>query len=104
MRISLLLSLGLITVSALPVGAVSPPSGGQVTSFQLTAGVTGTLPFTIGLGFKKGDIPDHPTTNAASSQVIVKNRWADGSAKHAIASGTAVIVAGVPTTVSVWNS
>src|SRR5262245_11500207 len=102
--LGLLLSLVLITTMALSVDAAPPQGGSQITSFQLTGGVSGTQPFTVGLGFRKGDIPNNPTTNEASSQVIVKKHWSDGSVKHAIASGTAVIAVGVPTTISVSNS
>src|SRR5262249_53993668 len=99
--LGLLLSLVLLMAMVLPVDGAALQSGAPVTSFQLTSGTTGTLPFTVGLGFKKGDIPNNPTTNAASSQVIVKNRWSDGSVKHAIASGTAVLTSGVPATITV---
>src|SRR5687768_3216519 len=68
----------------------------QVTSFQLISGTTGKLPFTVGLCFKKGDIPGIPKLNISDSQVIVKRRWNDGSVKHAIASGQAWMTQGEP--------
>src|SRR5258708_6399281 len=42
-------------VSATTLGP--PPPGSAITSFQLSSPVGGTLPFTVGLGFKKGDAP-----------------------------------------------
>lgn len=78
--------------------------GQTVTTFQLTPGVSGTLPFMVGLGFRKGDVPNFPTTNATTSQVIIKSRWNDNSVKHAIASGTQVLTNGSPTTITVSNT
>ena len=75
-----------------------------MTSFQLTSGVSGTLPFTTGLGFKKGDVTGFPTLDVSASQVVVKSRWSDNSVKHAIASGRVALTAGVPTTINVLSS
>lgn len=75
-----------------------------ITTFQLTSATSGTLPFTVGLGFKKGDIPNVPKLNIVTSQVIVKRRWNDGSVKHAIASGQVALTSGVPLTVNVDSS
>lgn len=80
-----------------------PPTGSGVTSFSLTSPVGGTQPFTVGLGFKKGDIPGTPVLNIANSQVVVKNRWNDGSVKHAIASGQVALTANTPVTISALN-
>jgi hypothetical protein len=66
----------------------APPVSGSST-FHLTTSLAGTnvLPFTVGLVFKKGDIPNYPVLDISDYQVIVKRRWNDGSVKHAIASG-----------------
>jgi hypothetical protein len=79
-------------------------SGGWVTAFQLTSGVTGTLPFTLGLGFRKGDIAGVPVINVGTSQVIVKSRWSDNSVKHAIASGSVALTAGTPLVLQVSSA
>lgn len=81
-----------------------PPQTSQVTSFQLTSSLGGTLPFTVGLGFKKGDLTGFPVLTVPTSQVIVKSRWTDNSVKHAIASGQVALTAGVPSNVGVSSS
>lgn len=94
-----------ISATTQTVATAPPPSGNQITSFQLTSTVGGTsLPFTIGLGFKKGDIADTPALNIPASQVIVKSRWNDGSVKMAIASGEVTLAAGTPSTITVSSS
>ncbi len=81
-----------------------PPGTGQVTSFQLTSSTSGTLPFTIGLGFRKGDITGTPVLDIPDQQVIVKRRWNDNSVKHAIASGQVALSANTARTINVSNS
>src|SRR5262249_37212259 len=81
--------------------ALSGPVAAQATSFQLTSAASGTLPFTVGLGFRKGDIRAVPVLDIPASQVIVKNRWSDNSVKHAIASGETAMTAGVPVVIHV---
>lgn len=79
----------------------------QVQSLQLTATTTGTLPFTVGLAFKQGDVPSGktPQLTNSTSQVVVKSTWPDGSAKTAIASGRTALTSGVPKTINVvWGS
>jgi len=56
------------------------------TSFTLSSPLTGALPFTVGLGFKKGDVPATFALDLPQAQVDVKRRWSDGSVKHAIVS------------------
>src|SRR5262249_27497684 len=65
--------------------------------------LAGSAPFTVGLGFKKGDVPTGIplSLSVASSQVVVKSTWSDGSAKMAIASGIANLTANTPLTVNV---
>jgi hypothetical protein len=98
---SRLVRLGYTTIALVCLGSAAPSFAQVVTSVQLTSGVTGTLPFTLGLGFGKGDVPGVPVLSVASSQVIVKSRWSDNSVKHAIASGHMALTAGVPATVNV---
>ncbi len=72
-----------------------------VTSFQLTSSTGGNaLPFSVGLGFRRGDVPTGFAFELPSGQVDVKRRWPDGSVKHAIASGHIDLVANVPKTVA----
>jgi len=89
-----------VTVS----NAGSPPPGTTITSFQLTSPLSGTFPFTVGLGFKKGDVPAVATLSAPNYQVIAKTSWSDGSVKHAVASGRVTLVANTPQTVNVISA
>jgi chitodextrinase len=73
----------------------------KITSFQLTSAGSGTLPFTVGLGFRRGDISGVPVLGISDSQVIVKTRWSDNSVKHAIASGQISLTGGVSASVDV---
>jgi hypothetical protein len=90
------------TLSAQNTGLAN---GATITSFTLTSDTTQALaPFTIGLGFRKGDVKGYPKLNIANQQVIVKKRWSDGSVKHAIASGRIALTAGIAKMVSVRDS
>ena len=73
------------------------PSGAIKTStwVDLSSPKTGTLPFSFGIGFKKGDVPGTFALDTPDAQVEVKRRWPDGSAKHAIVTGTTTFTAGV---------
>jgi len=77
-----------------------------LTYVDLTASASGEQPFTVGLAIKKGDVPSGTPSLGGSlvgSQVVVKRRWNDGSVKHAVASGRAVMTAGVPFRVTVLS-
>jgi hypothetical protein len=77
-----------------------PGEGEEITSFSLTtAAVSGTYPFTIGVGFAEGDADD-VTTDLGNAQVDVMRTWNDGSVKHAIISGRAALTQDVPLTVN----
>ncbi len=76
-----------------------------VTTFDLTSAITSdTTPFTVGVGFNKGDISsgNTPSLSLANYQVEVKRYWNDGSVKHAIFSGTYPSTADIPTPVAVY--
>lgn len=78
--------------------------GGQVrkpSSFALTSAESGFLPFTIGLGFGRGDIPAGFSLDLLDAQVDVKRRWIDGSVKHAIVSGFVTMKANEPSVVKI---
>jgi hypothetical protein len=71
------------------------------TTFKLTSPATqAAAPFSLGLGFKKGDIPSSLATDLTNYQVVVKRRWNDNSVKHAIVTGRAALTANVPLTVT----
>jgi hypothetical protein len=93
------------SVSALS-GAVSG-SGGATTNktfFTLVAPTTGTYPFSVGIGFKKGDLSTNSIgTDLSQYQVNVLRTWNDGSVKHALISGLASLTANVTRTVNVNN-
>ncbi len=94
-------------------GIASPPpdggpsigdGGGPVrtpTSFTLTSTTSGDLPFTVGLGFGRGDVPTSFALDLPDAQVEIKRRWNDGSVKHAVVSGFATLTAGAPRTVKI---
>ncbi|MEO7762015.1 MAG: hypothetical protein ABIS68_08915 [Casimicrobiaceae bacterium] len=87
------------------LAAVNPPPDPTQNSFSLNSAATQTLaPFTIGLGFKKGDIPGTPALDIPDQQVVAMRRWNDGSVKHAIASGHVSLSAGVPKTITAYNA
>lgn len=83
-----------------PAPAPAAASSGPVTSFTLsTTAASGTYPFTMGLSFKKGDIPANLAIGPIGTyQVSVKRTWNDGSVKHAIVSGRAPLVQNVART------
>jgi parallel beta-helix repeat protein len=89
------------TSASATTGTVVNPSS---SNFQISSTASGTLPFTVGLIFKKGDIPNFPVLDIAEYQVVVKRRWNDGSVKHAIASGQTALTANVLKTITVSNS
>ncbi len=76
----------------------------RLLSFDLISKANGKTPFTAGLAFKKGDVPETPTLDLENYQVEVKRRWNDGSAKHAIVSGYYGSTSGQPTMVKVFSS
>ena len=92
--------------SAYDGGSDGAGDGGHLATlggFTLVADESGTLPFTIGLGFGRGDVPLAFTVDLPNAQVDVKRRWNDGSVKHAIVSGHAVMTAGQPLKVHVTD-
>jgi hypothetical protein len=84
----------------------SPPIGSVITSLSLMSAVSGVQPFTVGLGFKKGDICGNavPTLDIPDQQVVVLRRWNDDCVKHAVASGQTSFTANTPTTITVQSS
>jgi len=78
-------------------------ANGAVTFFDLKSDQTQLHPFTLGMGFKKGDIPNSPDINVSDVQVIVKRRWNDGSVKHAIFSGQINLDSNVPKRLYVFS-
>ena len=90
-----------VTVTVSNVAPPPPPPGSTITSFQLTSPLAGTFPFTVGLGFKKGDAPSGASLSVTNGQVVPKSSWSDGSVKTAIASGRAALAANTPLTVNV---
>ncbi len=93
-----------VTITVTNPGAPPPPPGSTITSFQLTSPLSGISPFTVGLGFKDGDVPTGASLSIPNSQVVVERTWSDGSVKHAIASGFATLTANTALTVNVLNS
>jgi hypothetical protein len=76
---------------------------GVLPSFTLTSPTSqAAAPFTLGQGFKKGDVPTGTEieVTGADAQVTVKNRYPDGSVKFVVIAGRANLSANVPTMVS----
>jgi hypothetical protein len=71
--------------------------------FSLVSPLSNTLtPFTLGFAFRPGDVAAGQTVVSAEVprlQVVVKNRWPDGSLKFAVISGLAPLTANAPLTV-----
>lgn len=85
--------------SARPMGGSAAGGGSSpLTTFQLTSTNTGTLPFTAAVVLKDGTACGGLiTTNATSSQVIIKRNWNSGCAKHALIAGTQALAANTVT-------
>jgi hypothetical protein len=76
------------------------PEGELDSFFRLTTtAASGTYPFTIGMGFAKGE-SESVTTDLPNAQVKIKRTWDDGTVKHAIISGRAALTEDVPLTVN----
>jgi hypothetical protein len=95
--LSTLLLIGQISIVRSAAVAAS------TNSFQLSAPVAGTFPFTVGLVFKKGEMTGTPVLDIPNQQVIVKRRWNDNSVKHAIASGHVALAASTLQTINVLS-
>lgn len=69
---------------------------------MLTSTTSGTVPFCSGFALRQGDIPSGQfiTASGTTAQAVIKNTWPDGSAKFAVVSGVANVVAGSPLVVS----
>lgn len=74
---------------------------GEITSFDLTAPVTGSHPFMLGIFMAKGDAPRNVITDLPTAQCVVESRWQDGSAKRVIVSGRANLIKDRPLSVGV---
>ena len=79
------------------------PVGTPLTSFTLTSATGGLVPFAIGHAFRPGDVPTGVAAGLglAHGEVIVKNRWPDGSVKLAVVAGQVEAQAGTPVEVTV---
>lgn len=74
--------------------------GNSITTLSLTsAASSGTHPFMVGHGFKKGDVASGTSivtdTSGVTLRTIIKRRWNDGSVKHAILVGSAALTQNV---------
>lgn len=80
-------------------GAAASASIGPIQFWVHSATTLTQAPFTLGLALPKGSIPSGSSAvaSAAGVQVVVKNRWPDGSVKFAIVSGAVAVTAGTPT-------
>lgn len=85
-----------------------PPTADiDVTTIALTAATGGAaVPFTVGHGFRQGDVPlgRFIKCDVANAHGKIQATWPDGSAKFAIVSGTATMSTGVPLTVTLRHS
>lgn len=85
--------------SAPAPAASASASTGPIQFWVHSATTLTQAPFTLGLALPKGSIPSGSSAvaSAAGVQVVVKNRWPDGSVKFAIVSGAVAVTAGTPT-------
>lgn len=75
----------------------------SAASFTLkSASTQAAAPFSLGHGFRKGDVPSGTqlVADIADLQVVPKTTWGDGSLKFAIISGRAALTGTVPLTVT----
>ena len=81
----------------------APYTASNITTFTLVSSSTGTQPFSIGHGFKKGDVPSgtNLTLDTATAQVTPISTWDDGSLKHALVAGTIALTASTIKTVTI---
>ncbi|CAN8139000.1 hypothetical protein THIOSC13_1210002 [uncultured Thiomicrorhabdus sp.] len=82
-------------------------SGNLIQSFAITGDTTANSAFTVGLGFKKGDITSAETITLdidTAYSVSEKKYWNDGSLKHAIVSGCLSLTANTPDTIGVYDA
>lgn len=93
---------GGLTNTGSPANFTSVAAGAAVATMTLTSPTTAAAPFSVAQAFKQGDIPAGSgiVVTGATAQAVIKNAWPDGSAKIALISGSANLVAGVPATVS----
>lgn len=85
----------------------APPIGQTVVKLTLSSPVDQpSAPWTFGQVFRRGDVPAgrYLTTNANLSQVLVRNRWPDGSVKFVVMSGLSPMSPGAPTVIEVGTS
>jgi hypothetical protein len=98
-----LVGQGTSALTGAMAGSVESTPTGNFTSTTFTLTTTaasGTYPFTVGLGFKKGDTTS-VVCDLTNYQVVVKRRWNDNTVKHAIISGRAVLTQNVARTVTI---
>lgn len=78
-----------------------------ITSLTLTSPTTsGSAAFTVGQGFRKGDIPAglYLTTDQPNTSCIPLATWNDGSLKHARIVGSVALTANTPLTVNLSST
>jgi hypothetical protein len=91
-------------IAPAPAPAPSPsPSTGGITTFEIQAAATGTLAFSLGHAFRKGDVASGQALvlDTTTHQVTPISSWDDGSVKHALIAGTAALTNGVALTVTI---
>jgi hypothetical protein len=95
------------TPSPAPTPTPAPPPGSASLLFTLTPTQTSSsAPFSLGFAVKQGDVPNGYGLVGSSTdvQVVVKNRWPDGSARFAVVSGLAAVSAGTASTLALVAS
>lgn len=88
--------------SSNPFGLRITAASATSASFSLTAAAGGAaLPFTLGFGFRKGEVPSGSGVvgSIPNLQVVPQTTWPDGSLRFAVVSGRADLVSGTPLTV-----
>jgi len=78
--------------------------GSLIQTFTLTPDTTASNPYTVGLGFGKGDVTAITLDMDTSYQVDVMKQWNDGSYKHVIVSGITAMDSGVARTIGVYSA
>ncbi len=92
------------TFTATTAGSASPGSSEAVfpTDFKFTSTRTTTEVFAFGHPFAHGDVPSgyYVTSDLATFQCTVLNRWPDGSVKFAVIAGRKAVSGSIQTTIT----
>lgn len=91
--------------SFLPVSAAPPPPppgspGGGFSQVALVSSTSGAKQFTFGFSCRQGQFAGGIVATGGTTQVTVRNRWPDASAKFVEVAGSYLSTGGTPSTIA----